>query len=96
MNNEVYWYLTMESSGRGSGSSKPELVSSQPEVPEFFMESDTLLSQVTDFDRKWPKAWEMVSSKQEVVFSEQEVLKIMSSSGSWLSEVTNLTKSGFQ
>ena len=51
MNNEVFWYLTMESSGRGSGSSKAELVSSQPEIPEFFMGSDSLLSEVTDFDR---------------------------------------------
>ena len=48
-----------------------------------------LLSEVTDFDKNWPRELEVVSSKQEVVFSEPEVIKIMSSSGSWLSEVTN-------
>ena len=65
----------MVTSGRGSGSSKQDVVSSKPEVPEILMGSDTL-SEETDFDRKWPRKWEVVSSKQQVVSSE---LKVVSS-----------------
>ena len=66
MNNELYWYMTMVTSGRGSGSSKQDVVSSKPEVPEILMGSDSL-SEETDFDRKCPREWEVVSSEPEVL-----------------------------